>query len=660
MIKIIFGIILLCISAGNSFPVEKNQTSTNQYRNISQEIHFQSRNLYNPFASFHFESLKIYFAGTIFVILFVFVKYASEKTFNYCELVCFTGCDNKTVPKIIPQKKCTKHQIKPGSILPESAFLVSSGAVIAIILLKLGINWEGSLDPNLIFNLLLVPIVMGAAWSTDKITFYRNLGTILLFAIVGTILNAAILAPLFYYGSKSRWGIFDTIDFDVVDSGLFATIICAVDPVAVLSVFESMHIDKLVYNVVFGESLLNDGVAVVFYRAFYEMKTISEINFIQSLSIVVLYFMYAFVISVILAFVMAIVISYVSKIFYNQQALEFVAVFSLNYLTYIIADFIKGSGIISLFFCVLIQRQYVQANLSVTSNTIISQVISQLSLLSEGVIYIMMGLTSFSPTGLLKNSDIRFSIFLIVSCYISRFIVVYFLGFIVNMFRNEKLEYKKALFIQAHGGLRGAIGFSLVLTLNEFFDNRYYYQSATAIMVFFSVYVLGASIKPLVKVLKISIETHGEQLVFLSLQEKISDRVKEGIKTVIGSSSLRFKWENWYRNFNNEYFKKWFMNNKTLERKAYNSGVLKVYRCQSILEAQEISNIDSTSSLFDEKKANSRSRNFHRAHRSHASFVSLLNQSHEQNDHQLFVSNDSVKDGKFFLFGDGKHNGNGK
>ena len=52
----------------------------------------------------------------------------------------------------------------------------------------------------------------------------------------------------------------------IIPSLLFGSLISATDPVTVLAVFHDLRVDVDLYSLVFGESVLNDAVAIVLYR----------------------------------------------------------------------------------------------------------------------------------------------------------------------------------------------------------------------------------------------------------------------------------------------------------------------------------------------------------------------------------------------------------
>lgn len=84
---------------------------------------------------------------------------------------------------------------------------------------------------------------------------------VLWFAVVGTLWNSIGIGMSLY--AICQIEAFGVQDINLQENLLFATIISAVDPVAVLSVFEDVSVNEQLYIVVFGECLFNDAVTVV-------------------------------------------------------------------------------------------------------------------------------------------------------------------------------------------------------------------------------------------------------------------------------------------------------------------------------------------------------------------------------------------------------------
>lgn len=117
------------------------------------------------------------------------------------------------------------------------------------------------LDSKFFFLYLLPPIILDAGYFLPIRAFTENLGTILMFAVVGTLWNAFFVGGMMYGICQIEAAGLGSVD--LLSCLLFGSIISAVDPVAVLAVFEEIHINELLHILVFGESLLNDAVTVV-------------------------------------------------------------------------------------------------------------------------------------------------------------------------------------------------------------------------------------------------------------------------------------------------------------------------------------------------------------------------------------------------------------
>jgi len=87
----------------------------------------------------------------------------------------------------------------------------------------------------------------------------------------------------------------------------------------------------------------------------------------------------------------------------------------------------------------------------------------------------------------------------------------------------------------SYGGLRGAVGFSLAVVLNEDVWYRELFVSAALAMVFFTVFLQGGTMKMMVKLFNITLnEGDKESLITLDVQEKVIDDIMDGIESVLG------------------------------------------------------------------------------------------------------------------------------
>lgn len=145
-------------------------------------------------------------------------------------------------------------------IVPESCLLIFVGLLVGGIIKATG-EQPPVLDSNLFFLYLLPPIILDAGYFLPMRSFTENIGTILMFAVVGTLWNVFFIGGMMY--AVCQIDAAELAHVDLLSCLLFGSIISAVDPVSVLAVFEEIHINELLHILVFGESLLNDAVTVV-------------------------------------------------------------------------------------------------------------------------------------------------------------------------------------------------------------------------------------------------------------------------------------------------------------------------------------------------------------------------------------------------------------
>jgi sodium/hydrogen exchanger-like protein 6/7 len=120
-------------------------------------------------------------------------------------------------------------------------------------------------DYQIFFNLLLPPIILNSGYELHQANFFRNIGTILTFAFAGTFISAIVLGIVLWLYTRIPLDGFDT-NLTFVDAISVGATLSATDPVTILAIFNTYKVDPKLYTIIFGESILNDAVAIVLFE----------------------------------------------------------------------------------------------------------------------------------------------------------------------------------------------------------------------------------------------------------------------------------------------------------------------------------------------------------------------------------------------------------
>jgi len=233
--------------------------------------------------------------------------------------------------------------------LPEAAGNILVG-VIGSSILGVIPNTNFSFDGELFLRVMLPPIIFDASLSIDKKAFRRLFIPIVVYACIGTLLSTVIIACIIHNGSKMMGSFCETIP--VVESLAFGCLISSIDPIAILSVLSSMGMSNTdsIYVLVFGESLFNDGVAVVLFqtvvRFLDDSFVLSKETVMDAISHFIVVSLGSITIGVLTAVMSA--MYFISMKGCQTPMIEVVAFFCWALIPYYIADGLDWSGIVSI------------------------------------------------------------------------------------------------------------------------------------------------------------------------------------------------------------------------------------------------------------------------------------------------------------------------
>uniref|UniRef100_A0A8C0BU50 Sodium/hydrogen exchanger n=1 Tax=Buteo japonicus TaxID=224669 RepID=A0A8C0BU50_9AVES len=360
-------------------------------------------------------------------------------------------------------------------------------------------------DPEVFFNILLPPIIFHAGYSLKKRHFFRNLGSILAYAFLGTAVSCFIIGNLMYGVVKLMKLVGQLSDkFYYTDCLLFGAIISATDPVTVLAIFNELHADVDLYALLFGESVLNDAVAIVLSSSIVAYQPTGENThafdaaaFFKSVGVFLGIFSGSFMMGAVTG-----VVTFTKL--HCFPLLETALFFLMSWSTFLLAEACGFTGVVAVLFCGITQAHYTYNNLSVESRSRTKQLFEVLHFLAENFIFSYMGLALFT-----FQKHIFSPVFIIgafIAIFLGRAAHIYPLSFLLNLGRRHKISWNFQ-HMMMFAGLRGAMAFALAIRDTATYSHQMMF-STTLLIVFFTVWIVGGGTTPMLSWLNIRVRDH--------------------------------------------------------------------------------------------------------------------------------------------------------
>uniref|UniRef100_A0A8C7X9M2 Solute carrier family 9 member A9 n=1 Tax=Oryzias sinensis TaxID=183150 RepID=A0A8C7X9M2_9TELE len=359
----------------------------------------------------------------------------------------------------------------------------------------------GTFNLDVLFNVFLPPIIFYGAYTLDQKRFIANLGSVLTFAFFGTLISCLCIGVCMYGFTRLMVLLGQAADGDyvLIDCLLFGAITSATDPVSILGLLSDLRVDLDLHTLLFGESVLNDAVAIVLTHAIatYDRKGTGHAFDPSAFLYSVGSFLGILIGSFCMGFIFTVITALIS--FHPLFPPITSVVLLLSWSSFLSAEASGLSGIVSVLFCGLSQARYTILNLSAEGRSRTKQLFEVFSFLGEIFIYSYMGyiLLTFPPH-VFKALFIS-GAFLTV--FISRACNIYPLSFLLNLGRTNKITCSFQHFM-VFAGLRGAVAFSLAVRDTET-EAKQTILTTTLLLAGFTIWLLGAAADPLLHALDI-------------------------------------------------------------------------------------------------------------------------------------------------------------
>ncbi len=338
------------------------------------------------------------------------------------------------------------------------------------------------ISPQIILALLVPPLVFEAAFHLNLEHLRRDVWLIALFALPGVILTTLLVGGVVAAGTGLA----------IQSALVFGALISATDPVAVVALFRRLGVPRRLQVLLEGESLFNDGTAIVMFNLMLAIALAGKFSVVDS----VRQFLTVSGGGVLIGIILGIVFSRIMGRI-DDPLVETTLTTVLAFGSYLIAEYFHVSGVLAVVAAGIVNGNTGPSEMSATTRVVVFNFWEYAAFIANSFVFLLIGLT-IDLNIMLTNG--RAILWAIVAALVARAVSIY--GF--SLFGKQiPAKWKHVLF---WGGLRGAITLALALSLPElpaFAGARSILQAMAFGVVLFTLLVQGTSTDWLIRRLKV-------------------------------------------------------------------------------------------------------------------------------------------------------------
>jgi CPA1 family monovalent cation:H+ antiporter len=343
------------------------------------------------------------------------------------------------------------------------------------------------LTKELLYAIFLPGLLFEAAFHLEIESLRRNKIAIVSLAVPGVIvamaLTAAVLTPAL--------GILHvTTGFAFIHAIVFAALIAATDPIAVVAMFKSLGAPRRLRVLLEGESLLNDGTAIVFFSmvlTFMDRHTLTVAGAAVEFAKVV-------GIGALIGFVIAFIVSSVIRRV-DDAMIEITLTTIAAYGSFAAAEQFHVSGVIATVVAGMVVGNYGRhQGMGPSTRVAVESFWEYVAFALNSVVFLLIGFQVRLEALLGSWSSI---VLAYVAVMLARAVVVAVTTAMLARSR-ERLPWRWGV-VMTWGGLRGALSMVLVLALPDNFPHRQTLVTMTFGVVLLSLLLQGLTVGPLLR-----------------------------------------------------------------------------------------------------------------------------------------------------------------